>query len=187
MAIRFALRHRDRTRGLGLRGISGGAAAARFLDDYYYGQYLRACEQGGMAAVCGLGHFAGIIAGRPTMRGALLAMSPEDFISTMRRWRAHFMVDIDQPVMGFTDETLRRIDVPTAIVPYCDRMHPYEVARHAHDVITESRLFDFDPARHDHRTMTQPDIAHDTTIVVRTLCNFQKSLTAIPEQPVTRH
>jgi len=172
MAIRFALLHRGRTRALGLWGISGGAAAARFLDDYYYGQYIRACEEGGMAAVCRLGHFAAIVAGQPARHSALLEMSPDDFLSAMRGWRTHFLADIDQSVMGFSDEVLRRVDVPTAIMPYYDRMHPFEVARHAHEVIPESRLFDFDPTRHGQRTMTPSDVAHDTKIVAGILCSL---------------
>jgi pimeloyl-ACP methyl ester carboxylesterase len=83
MAVWFSLSHPTRTHGIGLWGFSGGAAAVRLLDDYYYGQYIRACENGGMAAVCSLDHFAGIIDRDPGKRHALLALNPDEFIATL--------------------------------------------------------------------------------------------------------
>ncbi len=118
VALRFALRHPDRARGLLLWGISGGATAARFLDDFYYGRYLRACEAGGMDAVCALDHFAGLAAARPENRTAILAMDPLQFFSTMTRWRAQFMAGVRNQVIGMSDDELRRVSTPTAIVPY---------------------------------------------------------------------
>jgi pimeloyl-ACP methyl ester carboxylesterase len=147
IAIRFALSHPDKTRGLGLWGLGGGAAAAKFLDDYYYGQYLRACKEGGMEAVCALGHFAGLVAARPANRDELLAMDPRHFVSAMSRWRSQLLPKINQPVMGLSDEELRGISVPTAIVPYYDWMHPYTSVTHALKMIPGSRLFDYDPTR----------------------------------------
>jgi pimeloyl-ACP methyl ester carboxylesterase len=176
VAIRFALHYPDQTRGLGLWGLSGGAAAARFLDDYYYGTYLRACEKGGMEAVCALDHFAGLIVARPANRDILLAINPQNFMSTMGRWRIQFLIKIDQPVMGFDDEELRRIGVPTAIVPFYDRMHPHAAATHALKMIPGSRLFDFDPARHESSTMTDADKFNDTAKVAAILCDFESSL-----------
>ncbi|MFC2153691.1 alpha/beta fold hydrolase [Actinomycetota bacterium] len=169
MAVWFSLSHPTRTHGIGLWGFSGGAAAARLLDDYYYGQYIRACENGGMAAVCSLDHFAGIIDRDPGKRHALLALNPDEFIATMRGWRSHFMIDIDAPVMGLPDTVLSSIDVPTVILPYYDHVHPWAVARHAHQAIPGSRLIDFDPTRHDQRIMSPVDIARDSATVARTL------------------
>jgi pimeloyl-ACP methyl ester carboxylesterase len=171
IAIRFALSHPDKTQGLGLWGLGGGAAAAKFFDDYYYGKYLRACEKGGMEAVCALDHFAGLVAARPANRDELLAMDPLHFMSAMSRWRSQLLPKINQPVMGLGDDELRRIDVPTAIVPYYDWMHPYTTVAHAHKMIPGSRLFDFDPARHDsHLMMT------DHCTVAAILCDFESSL-----------
>ncbi len=149
VALRFALRYPGRTAGLGLWGISGGPLAVRFLDDYYYGKYLRACEQGGMEAVCALDHFAGLAAVRPENRTALLAMNPQHFLEVMRRWRVQFLKHAQAPVMGFDDDDLRRVHVPTAIVPWYDRMHPITSAIHANKMIPGSRLFDYDPSRRD--------------------------------------
>lgn len=173
IAILFALSHPDMTHGLGLWGLGGGAAAAKFLDDYYYGQYLRACEEGGMEAVCALGHFAGLVAKRPANRRALLAMNPRHFISTMSRWRSQLLPKINQPVMGLCDEELRMIRVPTAIVPFYDWMHPYTTATHALEMIPRSRLFDFDPTRHDsHATKTDDDT------VAAIICDFESTLSS---------
>jgi pimeloyl-ACP methyl ester carboxylesterase len=172
IAIRFALRYPGETRGLGLWGLSGGAATTRYLDDYYYGMYLRACEKGGMEAVCALDHFAGLIVARPANRDVLLAMDPLVFISAVNRWRGQFLTNVNQPVMGLGDEELRRIGVPTAIVPYYDQMHPHATATHALKMIPGSRLFDFDPTRHDSRTMTNDDRA----TVAAILCDFEWNL-----------
>ena len=78
-----------------------------------------------MNAVCALDHFAGLIEAKPANRDLLLAMDEHEFITAMNRWRDQFLIKIDQPVMGLNDEELRSIGVPTAIVPYYDRMHPH--------------------------------------------------------------
>jgi hypothetical protein len=49
--------------------------------------------------------------------------------------------------MGLRDEELRRISVPTAIVPYYDWMHLHTSATHALKMIPGSRLFDYEPTR----------------------------------------
>jgi pimeloyl-ACP methyl ester carboxylesterase len=198
IAIRFALSHPDKTRGLGLWGLGGGAAA-EFFDDYYYGQYLRACKEGGMEAVCALGHFAGLAAARPANRDELLAMDPRHFISVMSRWRSQLLPKINHPVTGLSDEELRRISVPTAIVPYYDWTHPHTSITHALKMIPGSRLFDYDPtwrkrqrtssralrriqriARKLINTTTSNDDAtvatNDDATVAAILCDFESSL-----------
>ena len=52
LALLTSLRHADLVRGLLLLRITGGAFTAGRLPDNYYGQFIRAAEQGGMAAVC---------------------------------------------------------------------------------------------------------------------------------------
>lgn len=193
VAIRFALSHPDKTRGLGLWGLGGGAAVT-VLDDYYYGRYLRACEEGGMEAVCALDHFAALVAARPAKRDELLAIDPLHFVSAMSRWRSQLLTKINEPVMGLDDEELRRIAVPTAIVPYYDWIHPYASVAHAHKMIPGSRLFDFDPTRYERRlsqgTVSQVlerigyiarrlaggDGEQETTTVAAILCDFESRL-----------
>ncbi|MGB7271484.1 MAG: alpha/beta hydrolase [Albidovulum sp.] len=175
VALRFALHYPDMTQGVALWGLSGGAFADKFLNDYYFGQYLRACEMGGMEAVCALDHFAVVIAERPANRDALMAMGVQQFISTMDRWRAQFLATSDQPIFGFNDAELGGIRVPTAIVPYYDRLHPRASAVHALKTIPGSRLFDFDPSRHHSPSMSAANISDDTAAVAAILCNFFQS------------
>lgn len=146
VALRYALRYPARVLGLGLWGLSGGDIALRRLDNYYFGQYLRACQTGGMTAVCDQDHFAGLSVTNPERRNALMDIKPVDFITTLNCWRSMFRVNADQPVMGFKDRELRAIGVPTEIIPYYDAMHLQIAANHALHEIKESQLFDFDPA-----------------------------------------
>ena len=50
----FYLRYPQAVRGLLLLRVTGGAFAAGRLPEQYYGQFIRAAEQGGMAAVCAM-------------------------------------------------------------------------------------------------------------------------------------
>jgi pimeloyl-ACP methyl ester carboxylesterase len=179
MAIRFALRYPDSVRGIGLWGLGGGPAAVRFLDEYYYQRYVRACKTGGMEAVCATGHFAGMAAARPENREMLLAMNPNDFLAAILRWRSDVVAWVDNPLIGFDDNELRRVAVPTAIVPYYDAIHPHATALHAHTLISGSEMFDFDSSRPRPRTVLPADVADDTVVVARILSRF--------EQRITRH
>ncbi len=51
-ALLFALRHPQSVRGLLLWRVTGGRFACERLAEEYYGQYIKAAEKGGMAAVC---------------------------------------------------------------------------------------------------------------------------------------
>jgi len=177
IAIRLILRHPGIANSIMLWGISGGPTAVRFLDDYYYGQYLRACRTGGMAVVCALEHFAGLIAARPENKEALLALDPVHFLSTMTRWRNALLVGKELPVMGLSDDELQRIDIPTSIVPYYDKMHPYTSSVYAHKMIPDSRFFDFDPLRRENaNVMTAADAEGDEEAVATILCDIYKNL-----------
>jgi pimeloyl-ACP methyl ester carboxylesterase len=185
VALRFALRYPGRTAGLGLWGISGGPLAVRFLDDYYYGKYLRACEQAGMEAVCALDHFAGLAAVRPENRTALLAMNPQHFLEVTGRWRAQFLKHAQATVMGFDDDELRRVHVPTAIVPKYDWMHPITSATHANKMIPGSRLFDYDPCRHDRpsKSRARRGLSRARRVLEKN-ANLGKKSTAVPAEVV---
>lgn len=179
-AVRLALRHPNAVRGLLLWGLSGGPVAARFLDDYYYLKYLRAAKQGGMDAVCALDHFAGLAAGRPSNRRALLEMDPVKFVRTLSEWRADFLAGAGFPVMGISDAELRSIDVPTLLTPYYDRMHPHATVLHAHRMIRGSRFVDFDPDRNERPDITADEISGDTATVASILRDFIASLDPVP-------
>jgi len=148
VALRFALRHPGRCLGLGLWGISGGAAARRFLDAHYFGKYEDACVRGGMAAVCRTGHFGQLIEQDPDNQARLMAVDPKVFLAAIARWRVQFHAGAASTVMGLPDAFLAQVATPTAIVMQYDRMHPTDTARHAQRAIRGSRLFDFDPGNH---------------------------------------
>ena len=179
MAIHFALRYPDSVRGIGLWGLGGGPAAVRWLDEYFYQQYVRACKTGGMEAVCATGHFAGMAAARSENRELLLAMNPDDFLAATLRWRSEFMACVNDPLIGFDDNELRRVAVPTAIVPYYDAIHPHAAALHAHTLISGSEMFDFDPSRPRPwpPTISLADLADDTVVVARILSRFEQRIT----------
>ena len=52
-------------RGLLLLRVTGGAFAAGRLPENYYGQFIRAAEQGGMAAICEMDPWKERIAANP--------------------------------------------------------------------------------------------------------------------------
>ena len=99
-AILFALRHPAAVRALLLLRVTGGAFAAERLPENYYDQYIRAAEQGGMAAVCATEQYAERIAANPGNRERLMSMDAKRYIAVMRRWRELFVAGAHLPVMG---------------------------------------------------------------------------------------
>ena len=159
VAVRFVLQHPTSARGLVLWGLSGGSATRAHLDDYYFGRYLRACEEGGMEAVCAVDHFAAVSGARTENPALLRALPPERFMAAMTNWQRSYHVGTDDEVLGLTDADLAAIRVPTAIVPYYDRSHPMSTARRAAAGIPGALLLDFDPSRHDDATRSVDDTA----------------------------
>ena len=141
IAVKFVLQHPRSVSGLLLWSVSGGALALRFLDNYYYGQYLRSCAVGGMEAVCELEHFAGLIHLKPSRQQTLLAIDPSRFAAVLNRWRESFLVDADQPFMGMSSSSLASVSCPTFVVaPFGDPLHPLDSAFHAHRMIPRSHF-----------------------------------------------
>jgi len=128
MSIEFALRHPEGVRGLLLWRVTGGRFAVQRLTEKYYGEYIRAAHQGGMAAVCQTEHFSGLIAARPENRDALMRMDAERFIGVMSAWDRQFRTGADQPVIGASESQLKWITVPACIVPGNDKTHPKAAA-----------------------------------------------------------
>jgi len=128
MSIHFALRYPQSVRGLLLWRVTGGAFAVSRLTEKYYGEYIRAAQDGGMAAVCATEHFRDLIAARPANRDALMAMDPAQFITAMREWERQFRVGGGEPVIGASAEQLQSISVPACVVPGNDRTHPRAAA-----------------------------------------------------------
>jgi hypothetical protein len=105
----------------------------------------------------------------------LLALDPADFLAAMTSWRTAFLVEKDAPVMGLTDEELKRIDIPTTIVPYYDKMHPFASAVHAQKIIPDCSLIDFAPSRHANAAaMAATDPEGDSEVVAMILCDVAR-------------
>src|SRR5262245_57549522 len=83
-SILCTLRHPESVRALLLLRVTGGAFAAQRLPENYYGQFIRAAEQGGMAAVCATEEYQQRIAANPKNKERLMAMSAADYIAKMK-------------------------------------------------------------------------------------------------------
>lgn len=136
----YARRHPQHVLGLLLWRITGGEFAARRLAEQYYGQYIRAAQAGGMAAVCETEHFRERIAERPENRDRLMRMDPRQFIGVMANWSGYFDRDAGLPVIGASAEELAAIRLPTCIVPGNDNTHPLSVGTAMHALVPGSEL-----------------------------------------------
>ena len=141
MSMLVYLRHPEHVRGLILARITGGAFAAGRLPNMYYGQFIQAAREGGMAAVCATEQYQERIAANPANRDKLMAMNPADYIRVMEHWLSIFLQGPRAPVMGLTDAQLGSIKVPTLIVPGNDNTHASANGLAAHKLIAGSELF----------------------------------------------
>lgn len=141
-AIAFALRHPEALRALLLIRITGGPFAAAHLANEYYGQFIAAAEQGGMEAVCALGHFKERIAARANNRDYLVGLGAERFIAQMTRWRAYYERGADQPILGATEAESCSIVAPACIIAGNDRTHPREVAFRFGSILPNAQVHD---------------------------------------------
>jgi pimeloyl-ACP methyl ester carboxylesterase len=128
-SILFALRHPGAVRGLLLFRVTGGPFAAQRLPENYYGQFIRAAQQGGMAAVCATQQYQERIAANPGNRERLMSMDPQRYIEVMSRWRDLFVQGANLPVMGVTEAELASIRAPTVVIPGNDKTHSSESGR----------------------------------------------------------
>jgi pimeloyl-ACP methyl ester carboxylesterase len=140
MSLLYYLRHPASVRGLLLMRVTGGAYPAAQLPENYYGQFIRAAEQGGMEAVCAMDHWRACIAARPENRSKLMSMPAERFIAIMSRWRDQLVAGANDPVLGVTEKELRSIAVPTIIIPGNDKIHSGPSGRLAHSLIPGSEI-----------------------------------------------
>jgi pimeloyl-ACP methyl ester carboxylesterase len=148
-ALLFALRHPEAVRGLLLWRVTGGRFACERLAQEYYGQYIAAAKQGGMAAVCEMEHWKERIEARPENRNALMKMNPERFIAVMSHWREYFLKGADLPVIGATEEELKSIKVPACIVPGNDNTHGRQTGENLGRLLSKSEVHVLFPKHHD--------------------------------------
>jgi pimeloyl-ACP methyl ester carboxylesterase len=172
LSLLFALKYPQAVRALLLWRVTGGAFAAGRLTENYYGQYIRAAQQGGMAAVCALDHFKERIEARPENRATLMAMDPKAFIAAMERWREQFRKGAELPVIGASEQDLNAIKVPTCIIPGNDKTHNHAVAETAHRMIAGSELHDLFPGDLDIDLVPQEDWAPREADMAQVFADF---------------
>ena len=140
MSIEFALRYPDAVKGLLLWRVTGGPFATQRLREKYYGEYIRAANKGGMAAVCATPHFRDLIAAYPPNRDKLMAADPQAVIAAMTRWSKGFIDEAGYPVIGATEAQLRSIQAPTCVIPGNDNTHPKAVGETLARLLPDSTL-----------------------------------------------
>ena len=139
-SILLELRHPGSTRALLLWWPSGGRPAAENLAELYYGQYITAAGQGGMAAVAETPYYKERIARVPGNRELLLAIDAEEFITVMTRWRDFFIEGGDMPVIGVEEQTLRGLKLPACIIPGYDMIHPRQIGESLARVLPHAEM-----------------------------------------------
>ena len=127
-------------RGLLLLRVTGGEFAAGRLPENYYGQFIRAAEEGGMAAVCATEQYRERMNANPASEEYLRNLDPQQFIDVMSRLRELFIAGAHTPVMGVTNEQLAAITAPTIVIPGNDKTHNSESGRIAHQRIPGSKI-----------------------------------------------
>src|SRR5580698_3423188 len=103
------LRRPSEAKGLIGWSASGGQFASQFLGFQYHVPYIMAAMRGGMEAVIQTPYWADRIAARPANRERLLALDPQEFIATMKRWMSAFYHRPDCSLTGVSDEQLKTI------------------------------------------------------------------------------
>jgi pimeloyl-ACP methyl ester carboxylesterase len=173
-SILFALRHPSAARGLLLFRVTGGEFAANRLPETYYGQFIRAAEEGGMAAVCATEQYRERIAANPANRERLMKMDPKRFIEVMSRWRNNFVAGARLPVMGVTEGELRSIGIPTIVIPGNDKTHSSESGRAAARLIPGAELHELPIADQDVALIPFEQWGPYEGEIARTLVDFMK-------------
>jgi pimeloyl-ACP methyl ester carboxylesterase len=140
-SLLFHRRHPEAVRALLLMQCTGGAFAAGRLPENYYGQYIRAAETGGMAAVCATEMYKERIAANPDTRERMMAMDPAKFIEVMKQWLAIFMAGPKEPLIAVGEDELRAIKKPVIVIPGNDKTHSLSAGLAVHKLIPGAQLF----------------------------------------------
>lgn len=142
MSLLYALKRPELVRGLLLMRVTGGAYPAKRLPEQYYGQFIRAAKEGGMAAVCATEHWKACMEASSDNARILSTIPVERFISVMSKWGEEFEQGVNLPVVGVSKEEMGSITVPSIIVPGNDQVHSVVSGRLAHSLIPGSRLYE---------------------------------------------
>jgi len=171
-SILFALRNPSAVRGLLLLRVTGGAFAAGRLPENYYGQFIRAAREGGMAAVCATEQYQERIKANPRNAEYLKKLSPEKFIEVMSRWNAIFEAGGHLPVMGVSEQELGSLKVPAIVIPGNDKTHASPSGLAAHRMIPGSELHRLPIEDQDVPLIPFPDWAPYEDEIADTLTRF---------------
>jgi pimeloyl-ACP methyl ester carboxylesterase len=172
----FYLRHPEAVRALMLLRVTGGAFAAGRLPENYYGQFIRAAREGGMAAVCATEQYQERFVGNARNRPYLMSLEPEQFIAVQSRWLDLFASGGHLPVMGVTEEQLRAIKVPTIVIPGNDKTHNGESGRIAQRTIPGAILHELPVTDQDVPLIPWTDWAPYEPEIARVLTGFMKKV-----------
>ena len=138
MSILLAQHHPDAVKALLLWRVTGGAYAAGRLAFNYYEQYIEAVTKGGIDAVLATDHFAAMVKANPVNGETLRQMGAAAFKEAMERWLAGFRADCDYPVAGISPENMRKITLPSIVIPGNDKVHPPGPGQAAHRLLPNS-------------------------------------------------
>jgi pimeloyl-ACP methyl ester carboxylesterase len=173
-----ALRHPHAVRALMLMRITGGAVAAGRLPEMYYGQFIRAARDGGMAAVCATEQYRERIAARPANEAYLMAMDPQHYIGVMAHWLAAFERGPRAPVLGLTEAQMASIRVPTIVVPGNDQTHASVNGRAAAAAIPGCELLELPIADLDVPLLPFTEWAPHEPVLASTFADFMRRVAA---------
>jgi pimeloyl-ACP methyl ester carboxylesterase len=166
------LRHPDAVRALFLMRLTGGEFAAGRLPEMYYGQFIRAAREGGMAAVCATEQYRERIAANPGNRERLMRMDPKRYIEVMSNWLAIFTRGPVSPMYGVTQAQLGSIKVPSVVIPGNDKTHSMSCGRAIHKLIPGSRLVELPLEDQDVPLIAFPEWAPHEETIARVCAEF---------------
>jgi pimeloyl-ACP methyl ester carboxylesterase len=176
--ILLTLRHPEAIKSLLLWWPSGGRPAAEELAELYYGQYLKAAQQGGMQAVLETPYYAERVQRVPANRERLLNLDPEEFIRTMQRWKDFFLHGADMPVIGVPDTVVSTITLPTCIIPGHDMIHPQAIGEQLSRTLPNAELHYLPPL--ERPAPPQARLEHQRRLADTFLDFLQRHPEAIP-------
>jgi len=178
VSILLGLRHAEAVRGLLLLRVTGGEFAARRLPENYYGQFIRAAKEGGMAAVCATEQISERIAVNPTVGDQLMGMDAANYIDAMTRLRGLFEEDAHRPVMGVDETELQKMNIPTIVIPGNDNTHASASGHVAHRLIPGSILHELPIEDQDVPLIPFSDWAPYEAEITNVLVEFMKGVHA---------
>jgi pimeloyl-ACP methyl ester carboxylesterase len=168
------LRHPDAVRALFLMRLTGGEFAAGRLPEMYYGQFIKAAREGGMAAVCATEQYRERIAANPGNGERLMRMDPKRYIEVMSNWLALFTRGPVAPMYGVTEAQLASIRVPSIVIPGNDKTHSMSCGRAIQRLIPGSRLVELPLEDQDVPLVPFPEWAPHEETIARVCAEFVK-------------